>query len=141
MLSDLSPLFDIEEVRWYSLQIGEDAAQIEPFENRLVDIGSRVINFADTAAILHNLDLVITIDTAMAHLAGAMGVPAWVLLKSSPDWRWLMERSDSPWYSSLRLFRQQTPGEWASAILSMAEAMNQFIFEKKLKSGKDRPIG
>jgi hypothetical protein len=70
----------------------------------------------ETAAIIAGLDLVITADTALAHLAGALGVPVWVVLQAVPDWRWLTERDDSPWYPTMRLFRQRTPGDWSEVL-------------------------
>ena len=79
--------------------------------------------FVDTAAIMMGLDLVITSDTAIPHLAGALGVPAWVALKHVPDWRWMLERSDSPWYRSLKLFRQPAPGDWDGAVAAMTDAL------------------
>lgn len=91
---------------------------------RLIDLQEPRGDFADTAAILEQLDLVITTDTAMAHLAGAMGRPCWVLLPAlGCDWRWLRERSDSPWYPSLRLWRQTTPGDWGPVIAAMAREL------------------
>ena len=74
----------------------------------------------DTAAIMQHLDLVITSDTAMSHLAGALGVPTWVALTNVPDWRWLLDREDSPWYPTMRLFRQQTLGDWEGVFERMA---------------------
>jgi hypothetical protein len=79
--------------------------------------------FLDTAAIMMNCDLVITADTAPAHLAGALGVPAWVALKHVPDWRWFLGREDSPWYPSLRLFRQAATNDWASVFRDMEDAL------------------
>jgi hypothetical protein len=73
------------------------------------------------------LDLVITSDTAIAHLAGALGRPCWLALHHAPDWRWLLERDDSPWYPSLRLFRQDSPGDWAGVIRRMAAALGQLV--------------
>ena len=83
----------------------------------------RSADFADTAALVANLDLLITIDTAAAHLAGAMGKPAWVLLSNSPDWRWMLDRADSLWYPSLRLFRQPKPGDWATVVAEVAREL------------------
>jgi tetratricopeptide (TPR) repeat protein len=81
-------------------------------------------NYAETAALIAALDLVITIDTSVAHVAGALGCPAWVLLPRAPDWRWLSERNDTPWYDSLRLFRQPTPGDWRSVIDAVIAALS-----------------
>jgi hypothetical protein len=81
--------------------------------------------FMDTAAIMMNLDLVITADTAIAHLAGALGVPVWIALPFVPNWRWLLERDDSPWYPTARLFRQQRPGDWDDVFARMADALRQ----------------
>jgi len=89
----------------------ELAALGEPF-----DAGPLVTDFADTAALVAGLDLVISVDTSICHLAGALGVPTWTLLDSAPDWRWLTGRDDSPWYPTMRLFRQRRPGEWAEVV-------------------------
>jgi hypothetical protein len=80
-------------------------------------------DFAETAALVASLDLVITVDTAVAHLAGALGVPAWIMLPHAPDWRWLLHRDDSPWYRSVRLFRQERPGDWPGVIARVATAL------------------
>ena len=76
------------------------------------DLRDHISDFADTAACVAALDLVIAVDTAVAHLAGAMGKPVWVLIPHVPDWRWMLARADSPWYPSARLLRQKTPGDW-----------------------------
>ena len=81
----------------------------------------------DTAAIMMNLDLVITSDTAVAHLAGALGVPVWVALPFSPDWRWILDRDDSPWYPTMRLFRQKSPGDWAGLLDKIAAALRERV--------------
>jgi Flp pilus assembly protein TadD len=83
--------------------------------------------FMDTAAIMINLDLVITSDTAVAHLAGALGVPVWVALPYVPDWRWLLKRSDSPWYPTMRLFRQKKPGDWAGVFEEIEAALRERV--------------
>jgi ADP-heptose:LPS heptosyltransferase len=80
-------------------------------------------DFADTAALIANLDLILSIDTAVAHLAGAMGKPVWTLLKHLPAWPWLLERADSPWYPTMRLFRQASAGDWASVMERVAQAL------------------
>jgi Flp pilus assembly protein TadD len=104
-------------VWWTSLQKGEQALQIESVsEMRLTDWTNELHNFADTAALMDGLDLVITVDTAVAHLAGAMGKPVWLLLPHIADWRWMMDRTDSPWYPTMRLFRQPKAGDWESVV-------------------------
>src|SRR5439155_18588388 len=77
-------------------------------------------DFMEMAALIRNLDLVVTVDTALAHLAGALGVPVWVALPFAPDWRWLLHREDSPWYPTMRLFRQTEPGNWAEVFERIA---------------------
>ena len=97
------------------------------------DLGPYLQDWAETAAVVSALDLVITVDTAVAHLAGALGKPAWVLLPFAPDWRWLMARDDSPWYPSLRLFRQPRIGDWDAVIAAVLEALPERFFDR------DRP--
>jgi ADP-heptose:LPS heptosyltransferase len=87
---------------------------------RLVDLESSADPVADTAAVIKNLDLVIAADTVAAHLAGALGVPVWVALDKVPHWRWLIDRDDSPWYPTMRLYRQEYPGDWTAAFRRMA---------------------
>ena len=82
----------------------------------LSNLGPSLHDFADIATVIDALDLVITVDTVFAHLAGALGKPVWVLLSDIPDWRWMYDRADSPWYPTARLFRQPSPGDWASVV-------------------------
>jgi tetratricopeptide (TPR) repeat protein len=117
----LAPLFAAAPGTFVSLQVGPDAAAARRFG--LPDNAAALTDFADTAALVAGLDLVITVDTAVAHLAGALGVPTWVLLPHAPDWRWLLNRDDSPWYRSLRLFRQDRPGDWPGVIARVATAL------------------
>ncbi len=120
----LRPLLAVPGVRFVSLQTGDARADLNRLPGEgLLDAVERVRDFADTAAILANIDLLITVDTAMVHLAGAMGVPSWLLLPHVPDWRWLLDRADSPWYPSLRLFRQPRPGDWTTAIGTAAAVL------------------
>jgi hypothetical protein len=97
-----------DRLRFYSLQVGKNIADIERlgWQDRLIDLSDRITDFADTAALIEQLDLVISVDTAVAHLAGALAKPVWLLLPYAPDWRWLLDRDDSPWYPTMRLFRQ-----------------------------------
>jgi ADP-heptose:LPS heptosyltransferase len=81
-----------------------------------VDLAPLIGDYADTAALVSQLDLVISVDTSVAHLAGALGRPVWLLLPCAPDWRWLLGRADSPWYPTMRLFRQPQPGDWKAVI-------------------------
>jgi ADP-heptose:LPS heptosyltransferase len=89
----------------------------------LTDWTAELHDFADTAALIDNLDLIITIDSAVAHLAGAMAKPVWVLLPWRSDWRWLSDRDDSPWYPTMRLFRQPKPGDWDAPMQQVAKAL------------------
>jgi hypothetical protein len=125
----LAPLSRASGAVFYSLQVGEAAAQAAaaPAGMRLVNVAPQIVDFADTAAIVANLDLVVTIDTSVAHLAGAMGIPVWVLVAYAPDWRYHLGRSDNPWYPSMRLFRQARDGDWPSAIEQLAEALVQTV--------------
>jgi ADP-heptose:LPS heptosyltransferase len=91
------------------------------------DVDQAAGAFMDTAAIMKNLDLVISSDTAIAHLAGAMGVRVWLGLPYMPNWRWLLDRNDSPWYPTMRLFRQPKPGDWPSVVMSMKSTLAALI--------------
>jgi hypothetical protein len=119
----LAPLADIAGISWYSLQTGWD----KPLPLPITDLTSHIRDFSDTAALIYQLDLVITIDTAVAHLAGALGKPTWVMLPYAPDWRWMMGRDDSPWYPTMRLFRQNQAGDWGDVIERMGEALEGFV--------------
>ena len=89
----------------------------------LINLGTEVTGFDDSLSIIDGLDLVITVDTAVAHLAASMGKPTWVLLPYAPDWRWLLQRADSPWYPSMRLFRQTKPGDWTGVVNAVCSAL------------------
>ena len=124
-LSQFAPLADIEGVRLLGLQKGFGRDQLAALEGRfpITDLGDHLGDFLETAAVLRSLDLVIADDTAVPHLAGALGVPVWVALPYSPDWRWLLEREDSPWYPTMRLFRQARSGDWEGVFRRIAGAL------------------
>ena len=117
----------IQSVAFYSLQKGEPAKQTAslPAGLPLIDYTPELMDFADTAALIANLDLVICVDTAVAHLAGALAKRAWVLLPSPADWRWLIDRPDSPWYPTMRLFRQSRPGDWSDPLRSVQHELTK----------------
>ena len=126
-----TPLTRLAGVHFYGLQKGIAAEQIEaeglPKGMRMRNLGRDFEDFSDTAAVVAQLDVVISIDTSVAHLAGAMGKPLWLLLPDVPDWRWLMNRSDSPWYPTARLFRQSRPGDWQPVIQAVADELTALI--------------
>jgi tetratricopeptide (TPR) repeat protein len=122
-LASLAPLADVADIHWVSLQHGPEAAQLREAGWPITDPMSEVTDFADTAAVVSQLDLVISVDTAVAHLAGALGVQVWLLSRFDGCWRWLSDRSDSPWYPSMTIFRQHQPGEWAPVIDTVKSAL------------------
>jgi tetratricopeptide (TPR) repeat protein len=111
-------------VHFFSLQKGREV-QSPPPEMIFTDWTTELHDFADTAALIANLDLVIAVDTAVAHLAGAMGKPVWMMIPFVPDWRWLLNRTDSPWYPTMRLFRQKSVGDWPGVIQAVADALQK----------------
>jgi Tfp pilus assembly protein PilF len=116
------PLFETPGVEFYSLQ--KDEAGTTPVSDMpWIDFSGDITDFADTAALIRSLDLVISVDTAVVHLAGALAKPVWTLLPFIPDWRWLLERKDSPWHPIMRLFRQPSPGDWNSVIRQAADEL------------------
>jgi Flp pilus assembly protein TadD len=124
-LSMLGPILAVPDVAFFSLQKGPRATEAAagPLAGRIIDLGPHLNDFADTAAAVSCLDLVISVDTAVAHLAGALAKPVWTLLPFAPDWRWLLDRDDSPWYPTMRLFRQPYRGDWASVVAYAANEL------------------
>jgi tetratricopeptide (TPR) repeat protein len=115
-LASFEPLLSLGGVQFFSLQMGAAAESLDPMRWAMTDLRPAIRDFADTAALMQQLDLVLTVDTAVAHLAGALAKPTWLLLPFAPDWRWLLDREDSPWYPTMRIFRQKRPGDWQEVI-------------------------
>ncbi len=130
-LNQFTPLSNVKGVSFYSLQKqnGEDQLKNLPFE--LITFDSDFDNsrgrFMDTAGLLSNLDLVITIDTSIAHIAAAVGTPVWIMIPEPPDWRWMLKRSDTPWYPNMRLFRQPEQGDWDAVVQHLAHELEQVV--------------
>jgi tetratricopeptide (TPR) repeat protein len=121
------PLIETPGVEAFSLMVGRDGEAARVFGDGLSDLAPHLGDFADTATAIAHLDLVISVDTAPAHLAGALGAPVWTLLPFNPDWRWMLDRDDSPWYPSMRLFRQETPGDWEGVFQEVETALRNEI--------------
>jgi tetratricopeptide (TPR) repeat protein len=116
-LEMFAPLMNLDaDVISLQKEVGDDDGPALASMAKIAPLGQELRNFADTAALIENLDLVLSVDTAVAHLAGALGKPVWIMLRYSGEWRWLLGRQDSPWYPTAKLFRQKTPGDWASLI-------------------------
>ena len=139
-LAALLPLLRLPGVNFYSLQKGERAADLTqlPPEVNVTDLSPLIDDFADTARAMAHLDGVISVDTSVAHLAGALGKPVWTLLCYSPDWRWLLERDDTPWYPTMGLFRQPAPGDWASVVRAVVQAWERNPLQQDAVSGRSR---
>ena len=139
-LKTLESLGAIAGVRFFSLQkgAGEDEAVHPPVGLSVVDLGIHISDFADSAAIVENMDLIICVDTAIAHLAGSLGKECWVLLPDyKTDWRWLTKRTDSPWYPGvMRLFRQNHSGNWATVVADVRDALQRFV--QRLLNGQHK---
>ena len=132
-LAQFRDIAALPDVRLISLQKNDGAEELAQWGEALgietlgPDFDSGAQAFLDTAAVMQSLDLIITSDTAIAHLAGALGQPVWVALQHVPDWRWLLHRTDSPWYASMRLFRQKSRGDWAGVFEEMREALGHHL--------------
>src|SRR5262249_14887125 len=127
---------ELPEVQLFSLQKGDGREQVQALAEQIAvtDWTDQMDNttgpFLDTAALMKNLDLVVTADTSIAHLAGALGVPDWIVLSTSSDWRWMLARDDSRWYPSARLFRQTQRGDWTDVFARLTTAVQQAISQR-----------
>lgn len=132
-VDQFADLFSLPGVAFYSLQKGDPESQLAtlPPHLPLQNLSPQLQDFADTAAAIGQLDLVITVDTSVAHLAGALGCPVWVLLSHVADWRWLLDRTDSPWYPTMRLFRQASLGDWAEVMTRVKAALQIYLNQRR----------
>ncbi|HEX8958111.1 MAG TPA: sulfotransferase, partial [Burkholderiaceae bacterium] len=121
----IAPLLDVEGVEFYSLQLGEEAVAQLNGDPRVIDLTADLHDFEDTAAFVSNLDLVISVDTSVVHLTGAIGKPVWILNRYNTCWRWLAEGMDSPWYPTARLFRQSDFGDWDGVVADAKRALSE----------------
>ena len=128
-LEQFRSLLALEGISFYSLQKGPRSPELEQFSQRsqIQDLSAELQDFADTAAAIEQLDLVISVDTSVAHLAGALGKPVWVLLSHNADWRWMLDRDDTPWYPTMRLFRQTQRGDWAGVFSRVAAELQTIV--------------
>ncbi len=126
-LRDFAPMAGIDGVKLYGLQKGRPADQMAELAGEIpvVNLGEQFDDFTDTAAAIENLDLIISTDTSVPHLAAAMGKPVWLLLCCAPEWRWLLDRDDSPWYPTMRIFRQRKRGQWGPVFQRVDEELKQ----------------
>jgi Tfp pilus assembly protein PilF len=139
-LNLLAPLHAASpSVRFYSLQLGAAGTEAASSPFPIIDHTDKLTDFVQTAALVSNLDLVISVDTAVAHLTGAINQPIWLLAATPPDWRWMRDRSDSPWYPSMTIFRQESPGDWSTPIQRMADKLTEWGARavKELKQTKE----
>jgi len=132
------PLLDIPDTAFFSLQVDGQRQRIAELglQDRLIDLGGRIRDFADTAALMREMDLVVTVDSATAHLAGGLGRPVWVALSMPFDWRWMMgKREDSPWYPGMMLFRQTRPLDWESVFARLETALRRYAAARRDRRG------
>jgi tetratricopeptide (TPR) repeat protein len=128
-LNQFEPALNIHGLSFYSLQKGPASTEIDSLHKgtKIINLDSELNDFTDTAAAINNLDLVISVDTSVAHLAGAIGKPVWLLLPFVPDWRWQLERDDSPWYPNMRLFRQTQMYDWDGVFEQITESLSRLM--------------
>jgi ADP-heptose:LPS heptosyltransferase len=131
-LDELVPLLGDPRYAAFSFQLGPRAADIKDIaaDALITDLGPRLADFAESAALLARMDLLVTIDTSIAHLAGALGIPTFLLLLYTSDWRWFDEGETSAWYPSMRLFRQERPNDWERPLAQLGKALEAFADER-----------
>lgn len=129
-LDDWTPVFELSGIRWHSLQLGQRTVDLLGSAFPINDLSPELKTYDDTAAAIASMDLIISVDTSIVHLAGALGKSVWMLTPYSPDWRWMLDREDSPWYSSLRLFRQTKEHDWKSVFERIADELKALYEDK-----------
>ena len=129
LIAEVAGLCALEGVNWFSIQLdaGQDELGALRKHATIEECGPQLTDWAETAALISELDLVVTVDTGVAHLAGALGKPVWVLLSHIPDWRWMLERTDSPWYPTARLYRQPAPGDWPAVLGQVRDDLEKIV--------------
>lgn len=122
-LQDFLPLFDVPNVTFYSLQVDDSADELDEFPKPICSLKDLQGDWSEAASLINQLDLVIAVDTGVIHLAASLGVPTWVALSTQADWRWMLDRADSPWYPSVRLFRQEKAKDWSEVFAEMSSEL------------------
>ncbi len=131
-LKAFDPLLRLDvEIISLQKEIPEQDRQVIESMPQITYLGDKLSDFGDTAALIENLDMIISVDTVVAHLAGALGKPVWIMLRYSGEWRWLLERSDSPWYPTARIFRQKNPGDWAGVVADITRELQALARRKR----------
>jgi ADP-heptose:LPS heptosyltransferase len=131
-LEVLDPLTRLDvEIMSLQKEIPDQDRRVLESMPKITCLGEKLSDFADTAALIENLDMVIAVDSAVVHLAGAQGKPVWIMLRRSGEWRWLLERSDSPWYPTARIFRQKNPGDWAGVVSDVIQQLQALMVRRK----------
>jgi hypothetical protein len=143
-LAALAPL-EHPSIRFFSLQKGQAAeSELRGLRTRgwpgpqIIELGPQLRDFADTAAVIENLDLLVSVDTSTAHLAGALGKPVWILNRFDTCWRWLLERTDTPWYPTARLYRQPRPGDWDAVVARLRADLLQLVVSATPDTARDK---
>jgi len=133
-LAALEPLFQVRGADFFSLQMGPATAELGSVRGELTDLAPLTADMADTAAQMAHMDLIISVDTSVAHLAGALAKPTWVLLPYAPDWRWMLGREDSPWYPTVRLFRQPRMYDWNAVVERVCTELDKLTSPRKIRT-------
>ena len=139
-LEQLAPLFELPGLSFYSLQAGPACQELRPWTGVVRNLSEHAGDVLETAENMMAMDLVITADTMAAHLGGALGLPSWTLLPFACDWRWMTGRVDTPWYGSMRLFRQSSPGDWAPVVRRLAHALQALCYQGLSSHQSTQPV-